>query len=652
MRILDQEPLLAITAQIPDDFPASHTHQLLPLHDIFRPMCRVPKRSRSRMRAKWSDGRWPHVSTGQYGVSYVTLSAREAVKPLLMIGPKYREGPPTRPMANPAARAADLRARCAMAERPLVLVGLGVEPERAESLRRWLDDWQLPFAVTPKVKGLLDETSPNFVGVISGMAADGVLVDALNRADLLIGFGLDPVEIDKTWHAELEIQWVLEARNATDVIPSDTPLVNHVPLLEELLAGRPPRVWNRPFAEFQQKRIDMLRGSAGAPGAMWPGDIIRSLADAVPSETIVTTDVGSHKYLFGQYWPSRHPETFWMSNGLSGMAYGLSAAIGAKLARPDVPVLAAVGDGGFSMNAPGARNRRARRRPVHHGGARGPQLLAHQARTGKPQARAVPHGLPSDRQRQDGRGVRRPGGSNVKSGRDGVSGQARRRAEEEPGGCGSRALRGLSKAILGHRQDDPPINIPGMSHLFEPLPIRGVTFSNRVFVSPMCEYSSTDGFANDWHFVHLGSRAVGGAALVFTEATAVTPEGRISPEDLGIWKDDHVDMLARIVRFVHAQGSVAGMQLAHAGRKASTYRPWSGNGAVSEADGGWANVLAPTATAFADNYPQPREMSKQDIAATNGGLCRCCNARTVPPGFASSRSTPRTDICCTSSCRH
>src|SRR5436189_3760976 len=151
-----------------------------------------------------------------------------------------------------------------------------------------------------------------------------------------------------------------------------------------------------------------------------------------------------------------------------------------------------------------------------------------------------------------------------------------------------------------------------MSHLFEPLPIRSVTFSNRVFVSPMCEYSSTDGFANDWHFVHLGSRAVGGAGVVFTEATAVTPEGRISPEDLGIWKVDHVDMLARIVKFVHAQGSVAGMQLAHAGRMASTYRPWSGNGAVSDADGGWTNVLAPTAVAFADTYPQPREMSTQD----------------------------------------
>ena len=156
-----------------------------------------------------------------------------------------------------------------------------------------------------------------------------------------------------------------------------------------------------------------------------------------------------------------------------------------------------------------------------------------------------------------------------------------------------------------------------MPHLFEPLAIRGTTFPNRVFVSPMCEYSSRDGFANDWHFVHLGTRAVGGAGLVFTEATAVTPEGRISPEDLGIWKDEHVDMLARIVRFVHEQGSISGMQLAHAGRKGSTYRPWSGNGAVGESEGGWTNVLAPSAIAFADNYPPPREMSKQDIAATS-----------------------------------
>src|SRR5208282_5308873 len=112
-----------------------------------------------------------------------------------------------------------------------------------------------------------------------------------------------------------------------------------------------------------------------------------------------------------------------------------------------------------------------------------------------------------------------------------------------------------------------------MAHLFDSLVVRDIKFANRVFVSPMCEYSSHDGFANDWHLVHLGSRAVGGAGLVLTEAAAVLPEGRITPDDLGIWKDEHVEMLARIFRFVEARGAVPGMQLAHAGRKASTNAP-------------------------------------------------------------------------------
>jgi 2,4-dienoyl-CoA reductase-like NADH-dependent reductase (Old Yellow Enzyme family) len=111
------------------------------------------------------------------------------------------------------------------------------------------------------------------------------------------------------------------------------------------------------------------------------------------------------------------------------------------------------------------------------------------------------------------------------------------------------------------------------ARLFSPLQIGSLTLSNRIVVSPMCEYSSEDGFANDWHLVHLGSRAVGGAGLVFTEATAVTPEGRISPQDLGLWKDEHIAPLARITAFLHSQGAHAGIQLAHAGRKASTFRP-------------------------------------------------------------------------------
>jgi 2,4-dienoyl-CoA reductase-like NADH-dependent reductase (Old Yellow Enzyme family) len=151
-----------------------------------------------------------------------------------------------------------------------------------------------------------------------------------------------------------------------------------------------------------------------------------------------------------------------------------------------------------------------------------------------------------------------------------------------------------------------------MAHPFDPLSIRGITFQNRVVVSPMCQYSSQDGFATDWHLVHLGSRAIGGAALVFTEATAVTPEGRISPEDLGIWKDAHVEFLSRIVRFIKGQGTVPGMQLAHAGRKGSTQRPWEGSSKVAIENGGWVPI-APSAVAFSETYPMPRAMTKEEI---------------------------------------
>jgi 2,4-dienoyl-CoA reductase-like NADH-dependent reductase (Old Yellow Enzyme family) len=169
-----------------------------------------------------------------------------------------------------------------------------------------------------------------------------------------------------------------------------------------------------------------------------------------------------------------------------------------------------------------------------------------------------------------------------------------------------------------------------MTHLFDPLAIRDVTFANRVFVSPMCEYSSTDGFASDWHFVHLGSRAVGGAGLVLTEATAVVPEGRISPQDLGIWKDEHIEPLARVVRFIHEQGSVAGMQLAYAGRKASTYAPWAGHGTIPESEGGWKNVVAPSALAFSEGYPMPRALSidgiQNIVSAFAAAARRACEA--------------------------
>lgn len=154
--------------------------------------------------------------------------------------------------------------------------------------------------------------------------------------------------------------------------------------------------------------------------------------------------------------------------------------------------------------------------------------------------------------------------------------------------------------------------MPGPDHLFAPLTVRGLTLRNRVGVSPMCQYSSPGGLATDWHLVHLGSRAVGGAGLVITEATAVSPEGRISPHDLGIWTDDHVEPLARVARFVRSQGAAAGIQLAHAGRKASTARPWDGGRPLTPEDGAWP-VVGPSPVPFADGYPTPEPLDDAGI---------------------------------------
>jgi 2,4-dienoyl-CoA reductase-like NADH-dependent reductase (Old Yellow Enzyme family) len=151
-------------------------------------------------------------------------------------------------------------------------------------------------------------------------------------------------------------------------------------------------------------------------------------------------------------------------------------------------------------------------------------------------------------------------------------------------------------------------------HLFEPLSLRGVTFRNRVAVSPMCEYSSKDGYAAAWHLVHLGSRAVGGAGLVFTEAAAVCAEGRISPADLGIYRDEHVPMLREIAAFIKEHGAVPGMQLAHAGFKASTAPPWDGGEPVPPEAGGWTRVVAPCARPFREGWIVPHALSESEIA--------------------------------------
>ncbi|HSI71001.1 MAG TPA: NADPH dehydrogenase NamA [Gillisia sp.] len=170
-----------------------------------------------------------------------------------------------------------------------------------------------------------------------------------------------------------------------------------------------------------------------------------------------------------------------------------------------------------------------------------------------------------------------------------------------------------------------------MSKLCSPIKIKEVTLKNRITVSPMCQYSSADGFSNNWHLVHLGTRATGGAGLIITEAAAVSPEGRITPDDLGIWKNEHIAGLANVVKFCREQGAVMGIQLAHAGRKASTTSPWKGGNFLSENDGGWQTV-APSAIPFFEENPAPRSLDKQGILKVVEDF-RSAAARSCDAGF-------------------
>lgn len=170
-----------------------------------------------------------------------------------------------------------------------------------------------------------------------------------------------------------------------------------------------------------------------------------------------------------------------------------------------------------------------------------------------------------------------------------------------------------------------------MSAAFNPVHFKSVKLKNRIAVSPMCQYSSQDGFANDWHLVHLGSHAVGGAGLVFTEAAAVSPEGRISPDDLGIWKDDHIEFLKRITSFIESQNAVPGIQLAHAGRKASHSSPWKGNKMLSTDNGGW-QTLSPSPIPYKETDTVPKEMSIGEISAVVDNF-RQATIRSAKAGF-------------------
>ncbi len=353
---LDREPLLAISAQIPASWPATRTHQRIPFLECYRPVTKYASAVTAYTARSTVRQAVEACLTEPAGPSYLTISAEDAVHECFEPAMDKKTGPMggNNPIGDPDAALESLTKQLSKAERPLVLLGIGIDQAYAESLRKWLLEWNLPVGVTPKVKGIVDETEDNFIGVVGGMSIDALMVEALHNSDLIVSFGFDPVEVDKGWHNELQTVWVLDAPLVMNVIPSNNLIsVDYGALLQRLVAVKPPREWSDSFADIKRRRQAYINQGDEDNVTLKdnPIAIVNTLANILPPETIVTTDVGAHKYLFGQFWPNRNPETFFMSNGLSGMGYGLPAAIGAKLARPDAPVLAVLGDGGFSMNS-------------------------------------------------------------------------------------------------------------------------------------------------------------------------------------------------------------------------------------------------------------------------------------------------------------
>jgi acetolactate synthase-1/2/3 large subunit len=346
--LLDREPLLAISAQTSRSSAPLHTHQRLPLIDVFGPVTKLAAAVRPEGCRELVREAVAAAMAQPQGPAYLALAADDAVA-VESGGPSQAAAPVNAQVhLDPSTAAAALTRRLRDAARPLVIVGLGARWEVAPLLQRWLAAWRLPYGATPKAKGMLNERSPLFVGTFGGMALDDLMVEAVEASDLVLGFGLDPVEIDKTWHARPSVIWALESPCATGVVPDGALLVDHSAMLELLAAAVPPGDWVDAFGPMRARRLSVIESG---DDSIAPASIVRAVASGAPPGTVVTTDVGSHKYVFGQFWPAGGPGDFWMSNGLSGMGYGLPAALGAKLARPERPVLAVLGDGGFAMTS-------------------------------------------------------------------------------------------------------------------------------------------------------------------------------------------------------------------------------------------------------------------------------------------------------------
>jgi acetolactate synthase-1/2/3 large subunit len=332
--LLDRAPMLAVTAQIPAASIGTMTHQRVPLNDLFRP---VTKASYAVDKSFSTDHALNLALEPRPGPVHISLASDIATQECGFGGDQREKRSPA------ATSTVDITRRIAESRHPLVLIGLGATPATSAAIGALLDRLQCPFMVTPKVKGIVTEDHPLFLGVASGMAIDREILETIHAADLIIGIGFDPVECDKTWFAKTETV----AIDSVSMAEGDYHPQESIGNIAELLASLDdvaPKPW--PAELIESRRAALFRKPADG---LSPLRVIEELRSIFPRDGVVTCDVGSHKLVMGQFWRSFHPGTFFMSNGLSGMGFGIPAAIAAQLAHPERKVLAVVGDGGMLM---------------------------------------------------------------------------------------------------------------------------------------------------------------------------------------------------------------------------------------------------------------------------------------------------------------
>jgi acetolactate synthase-1/2/3 large subunit len=332
--------MLAVTAQIPAAAIATMTHQRLPLRELFSPVTKGSFEVGQEDTVALVNRSMDLAAAPRPGPVHISLASDLAVKEYVS-----RDESPEPTHTVGVSTIDEIASRLQAATRPLVLVGLGATPADAPAIQALIEKLQSPFLVTPKVKGIVAEDHPLFVGVASGMAIDGDIVKTIKTADLILAIGFDPVECDKPWFADVRIA-ALDTISMAEGAYRPLEAIGHLTTLITELTARiaAPQPW--PSELLEQRREAIRRQPLEGVS---PLRLIEELRSIFPRDGIATCDVGSHKLVMGQFWRSYQPGTFFMSNGLSGMGFGIPAAIAAQLVHPQRAVLAVVGDGGMLM---------------------------------------------------------------------------------------------------------------------------------------------------------------------------------------------------------------------------------------------------------------------------------------------------------------